>query len=921
MESRGLLSALALGAAIRALAGVSLLQPGVKEYRPGNGEADFSQAVVVHQNQEQCRIGANEIPSAGRKSAYAGGELPASGVFVALAGSELGAKLAGAFRLDVPKKPQGYAICIDGSRAAIVGSDPEGALYGAVTFRQLMADGGRVSSAAIRDWPDILERGGVSIGRGLWPQTKGKEGAARVEELKRTIDELMRHKINGITDIFRAWADSPSYEIYREALVYARKRGIRTVFNAPGGTGIWTNHNCPKGMTPAKWPCVAGVRGWGDIYYCWSDDKAIEAAAERCIEYLNRFGLEDPVVYIHPVDWCSVDDPEEWSRRCPKCRARWKDDERWKASANIFNIWRRTFDRSLPKASFVAPVVPYSISLLSKPEEKRSARWRQNVTEYWAKLDAALEDKDMAFESWIAPKGELAQYRRLLPRRRVRFTDTYPMNPGLFLTCRRRIGSMHESGGGTGYGMTGTDANAYWESCLLAAEYGWNVRAPGWEEYDGRLYWHPVDDTTGPEIVMTNLLPRICRTFWGKDLAGHMCKVMSSGVLPRYLENPAGSVRTWNRILQDANFDPEQAREISAGREVFSDSLEFRRRQLAAAELCERVFADARSLAGGLEHFKRRYFESLAGSASRWCDLARSLVARSEIDMAIESGDAAKARALASAVAKNVCIPEIRNRYESLACVLDAKPGDSAVPPKKGRAGSAVCGKGWRNAEVWTGERVIDRPMVVNRRNIHVAPGSRIVFKGEGKLYVEHGQFRAEGASFVGVGVLTNSWRISVSGDRAEFANCRFEGLVTHNPGGQRWFRGAVRLMSSSVRLAGCRFERTQSPILVNCRQSEICDNVFACTDNGLYLLNVPNARVERNVFSGAHGGKRAIELGGAMHAEIVHNRFDGFSLGIFARTGSSYCIAAGNVLENCARAYSVVGSKGFLAVPPIKKP
>ena len=115
----------------------------------------------------------------------------------------------------------------------------------------------------------------------------------------------------GITDIFLMRADSPSKKVCHEVFAYARSRGVRVMFSAPGGTGLWTNRNCPPGMTPRKWPCVTGVRGWGDIYYCWADDAEIAASANRCIDYLMKFGLEDPVVYIHPVDWCSVEDPEE----------------------------------------------------------------------------------------------------------------------------------------------------------------------------------------------------------------------------------------------------------------------------------------------------------------------------------------------------------------------------------------------------------------------------------------------------------------------------------------------------------------------------------------------------------------------------------------------------------------------------------
>ena len=894
-----------------------VLQPGVKDYRAEAGAASYSAASVVYQDQEQCRIGSEEIPVTGRKIAYAGGDLPEAGVALAIAGSAFGRKLVAAFALDVPERAQGYAIRVDGARAAIVGHDALGALYGAVTFRQMMAADGKVGSARVRDWPDILDRGGVSFGRGLWKWTKGLDAAGRAEEVKRCIDELLRHKINGMGDVFLAWADSPSVDVCRDAFAYARARGIRTLFNR--GTELWTNGNCPAGMTPAKWPCVTGVRSWGDKYYCWADDAEIEASANRCIDALERFGLADPVVELHPVDSCTVNDPEEWSRRCAKCRARWKDDERWKASANLFNIWRRAFDRRLPGASIVSPVVPYWIAWLGRPPEKRDARWRQNVTDYWAKLDAALDDPDMAFQSWISPRAAFDEYRKLIPRRKVMYSDTYPANPGLFLTCRRKIGTMHEPGGRISYLMTGTDAYACWESCFLAAEYAWDVHAPGWEPYDGITYWHPVLDTTGPVAVMTNVLPRICRTFWGDALAPHMCKVMSSGVLPAYLEDPAASVRLWNKVLRNALFDPEQARlqsESKKGAFAVSDSLGFRRRQLEAATACARALNAARPLVGSLGHFKRRYFESLADAAPIWVERARELVARAEIDAALETGNAARAHGIAKAAADSLSRGPARSRLARVATILNARSGDPDVPLAEGRAGQAAPDKGWwRKAEVWQGEKVIDAPLLLNRCNVRVMPGARIVFRGEGRVCVKHGQFRAEGATFAGEDVLTNAWRISVSGEKAEFVNCRFERLLTLNPGGARWFHGGISLTAPSVRVAGCRFERTQSMTFVNCRNVAVEDCVLSCTDVGAYFLNCPGARVERNVFLADSGGKRGVELANSPHAEIIHNRFRGLAIGVFAHTGASHVLVAGNVFENCPSPLRAVESKGAVLV------
>jgi nitrous oxidase accessory protein NosD len=194
-------------------------------------------------------------------------------------------------------------------------------------------------------------------------------------------------------------------------------------------------------------------------------------------------------------------------------------------------------------------------------------------------------------------------------------------------------------------------------------------------------------------------------------------------------------------------------------------------------------------------------------------------------------------------------------------------------------------------------------------------PGARIVLKGEGCIRIGLGRFCAEGAEFIGEGILTNSWRISANGGRIELVNCRFKGLATFNPGGARWFHGGVSLTSPDVRVAGCRFEGMQSLTLVNAGKAEIVDNLFSCTDKGLYLLNSPEARVERNVFNGGNGAQQGMEIAGSPHVTVVHNRFTGLQVGVYARSASSYSVLAGNVFEGCARALSAVDSKGTTIV------
>ena len=47
----------------------------------------------------------------------------------------------------------------------------------------------------------------------------------------------------------------------------------------------------------------------------------------------------------------------------------------------------------------------------------------------------------------------------------------------------------------------------------------------------------------------------------------------------------------------------------------------------------------------------------------------------------------------------------------------------------------------------------------------------------------------------------------------------------------------------------------------------------------------------------------------------MFYNRFTGLQVGVYARSGSSCTVLAGNAFESCARALSAVDSKGTTIV------
>ena len=378
---------LAICAAILAVAAFATpeFQPGVKEYRALGGNAfDVSALPVVYEPGESLAAAAGEVPSGGERREVADGNAGVSGVFIGVASSDFGKALAKRFALSVPEKPQGYTIAAKDGTVAIVGHDPVGAFYGAVTLCQ-MVDGGKVAPAIVRDWPDILYRGSVSIGRGLMRYAEGE--GDRKAALKAAIDEVARLKLNMVCDFFLicpSTRDETKLAWWCDIFHYARVRGIYA--NDYGTTALYSRYNSdsnvPDGVTAGTWPCVHEHSPWGDNYFCWADDAQTEAAANRYADYLLETGMDEGIVVIHPVDGGSWQDPEMWSRRCAKCRARWNDHERWKASINQFGIWNRVIKKRCPRAIVGSCIYPYTFNALMTPESERIEKWNESMPEY-----------------------------------------------------------------------------------------------------------------------------------------------------------------------------------------------------------------------------------------------------------------------------------------------------------------------------------------------------------------------------------------------------------------------------------------------------------------------------------------------------------------------------------------------------------
>ena len=261
-----------------------ILQPEVKEYRATGGSFEAAKLPVFHQDQRQCEIAASEARTGGSVAVWDGASAAAKGVYIAVADADGGKALVGTFDLDVPARPQGYVIAAKDGRVAIVGHDPVGALYGAVTYAQMSVDG-TCENAVVRDWPDYIYRGAMTVGRGLFHLGNGDKD--RSDGIKAGFDMLLRMKLNWVDDYFHVNQDSSdkAFAFWRKLTCYAEERGIY-----PGENrfiGVYNRKDPPPGLKRFKdWPCVKTHKSWDDYYYCWSDDAATERAANRYADYL-----------------------------------------------------------------------------------------------------------------------------------------------------------------------------------------------------------------------------------------------------------------------------------------------------------------------------------------------------------------------------------------------------------------------------------------------------------------------------------------------------------------------------------------------------------------------------------------------------------------------------------------------------------
>lgn len=184
---------------------------------------------------------------------------------------------------------------------------------------------------------------------------------------------------------------------------------------------------------------------------------------------------------------------------------------------------------------------------------------------------------------------------------------------------------------------------------------------------------------------------------------------------------------------------------------------------------------------------------------------------------------------------------------------------------------------------VWRGDHVIGSPVSLGGRTLSIASGSRIAFKGGGRLDV--GGLVATDAVFEARSTLTNAFRIFQSGGILELNNCRFRGMRTVHPAKEHFLRGFLMSVArSDARVLRCTFADCSPLMLVNAKKAEICGNLVKSCSEGVYLLDCTECAVRANEFFDATD--TALLVSGTRLSDFVENRFTDCATGLTVR----YC-------------------------------
>jgi len=561
-------------------AAIDSIVPSPKEIRAAGEPVRVDGFRIVTASDERSRIGAEEINSRiedlhgkALEVLELGPALPAGPVIIVAPCHCEAPALEGLADDVTPAEPgpQGYVIRSAGSsddlRLLLIGSDELGALYAAVTCRQLiMRQGGEVvlQPAEARDWPDYKRREtGMAFSESLrsnWyaiikAERDGNPEKARelaqdfIQVQKRFFDWMLRAKMN------LAWhstnirpGDAPeNTSVVRAALKeihdYGRARGIGAL--AGDTTAIGSS---PRDDDNPDFKDVVYHRSH-KRYFCWSRLEYHQRRARRAADWLAEGGYTG--YYLHATDGGGWQNPALWQDRCALCRETYGDDHA-RADAVVFGIYYREIKKRIPDLTFVAVVYPYTGRYLD-PEyvyQQASATMGEgaaarklaqdtagSLTGFVRRLDTLLPPDvfvcireserrhlDLARQAWGDRRFQLYYEYAYWKGWRPYFTTTPLWTKSMYYASHDDIM----------FGPVGTWCEL---TQLLGAECAWNVSRPGAGAFESGT-WRELGTKRPPPPERAEFARRACRFWFGEEAGPLMAPVFAENISHQFIAFP-----------------------------------------------------------------------------------------------------------------------------------------------------------------------------------------------------------------------------------------------------------------------------------------------------------------------------------------------------------------------------------------------
>ena len=437
--------------------------------------------------------------------------------------------LVARFRRTSPKPfgEQAYVIEFPKPNLCVLsGADNQGALWAAVTFRQLLRkERGGVSAAraTVTDWPDIKNRSFAGLEAQFRQRFYYGEKTKGAEDGRRRAEWVFRLKGNMLRGASRGYAYSsagdPRFRTpeqiawYRAVADHADRCGVRLYEGGSWSVGA----TIFDGDKDAYAECINHRGG----LFCWGRDDLLDKKVRATLFMAERASLGG--LSFHAIDTGGRSgNYEMWRQRCPHCRKRFGDD---RAAADAHFIGRLSSALSAYDPGFLKFFIVYPYGVIYLDIDPNVLKWAESLSR---KLP-----QDIFLCQRENTRANTERWRRAFKRfLYVYHQPGHSGTNGAFLTAFRHAQTFF-FGGPDMYEVT-----TFWTQYDLmnagSAEYSWNVAAPCHEDFAIETC---IRDSREPREIFRLYLPRWCRVVFGKEAGPHLEKVYDSGFNWRFLSH------------------------------------------------------------------------------------------------------------------------------------------------------------------------------------------------------------------------------------------------------------------------------------------------------------------------------------------------------------------------------------------------